>query len=136
MRVVLDTNILLAALISPAGSPARIYEAWQSGRFDLFTSEVQIEELARVTRYPTIRPLITGSEAGRMINQIRALATVVTPGSRRAVSTDPADDFLFAIAASADADYIVTGDKSGVLEIGKHGRTRILTVRQFVAFLR
>jgi putative PIN family toxin of toxin-antitoxin system len=136
VRVVLDTNILLAALISPAGAPARIYEAWQSGRFDLFTSDEQLEELARVTRYSAIRPLITASEAGRMINQIRALATVVTPGRRRAVSADPADDFLFAIAASADADYIVTGDKSGVLEVGEHGRARTLTVRQFVAFLR
>jgi len=136
VHVVLDTDILLAALISPAGAPARIYEAWQSGRFDLFTGEEQIEELARVTHDPTIRPLITGSEAGRTINQIRALATVVTPGRRRAVSTDPAGDVRFAIAASADADYIVTGDKSGVLDVGKHGRTRTLTVKQFVAFLR
>jgi putative PIN family toxin of toxin-antitoxin system len=136
VRVVLDTNILLAALISPTGAPARIYAAWQSGRFDLLTSDEQLEELARVTRYPTIRALITGSEAGRMINQIRALATVATPRRRRAVSIDPADDFLFAIAASADADYIVTGDKSGVLEVGKHGRTRTVTARQFVALIR
>ena len=50
MRVVLDTNVLLAALISPTGTPARIYEAWKAGRFDLLTSEEQLDEFARVTR--------------------------------------------------------------------------------------
>ena len=136
MRVVLDTNILLAALISPTGPPARLYEAWQKGRFDLLTSEEQLDELSRVTRYPTIRPLITHSEAGRMVNQIRALATVVRTGRRRAVSADPADDFLFAVAEAGAADYIVTGDKSGVLDVGRHGKTRTVSARQFVALLR
>lgn len=136
MRVVLDTNILLAALISPTGPPARLYEAWQKGRFDLLTSEEQLDELSRVTRYPTIRPLITHSEAGRMVNQIRALATVVRTGRRRAVSADPADDFLFAIAEAGAADYIVTGDKSGVLDVGRHGKTRTVSARQFVALLK
>ena len=103
MRVVLDTNVLLAALISPGGGPARIYEAWKLGRFVLLTSVDQLDELSRVTRYPTIRPPITVSEAGRMINQIQALATLVERSRRPKVSPDPADDFLFAIAESAQA---------------------------------
>ena len=135
MRVVLDTNVLLAALITPGGVPARIYEAWKLGRFELLTSVAQLEELSAVTRYPTVRPLITMSEAGRMINQIRGLATVVERSRLPKVSPDPADDFLFAIAESAPADYIVTGDKSGVLKVRKHGRTRVLTVGEFAALL-
>lgn len=135
MRVVLDTNVLLSALISPGGAPARIYEAWKLGRFELLTSEGQLAEFARVTRYRTIRPLITVSEAGRMINQIRALATLIERSQPPGVSPDPADDFLFAIAELAGADYIVTGDRSGVLKIRKHGRTRVLTVAGFVALL-
>lgn len=135
MRVVLDTNVLLAALISPGGGPARIYEAWKLGRFELLTSVDQVDELSRVTRYPTIRPLITVSEAGRVINQIRALATLVERSRRSKVSPDPADDFLFAIAESASAAYLVTGDKSGVLKIRKHRQTRVLTVAQFVTLL-
>jgi putative PIN family toxin of toxin-antitoxin system len=135
VRVVLDTNVLLSALISPGGSPARVYEAWKLGRFELLTSEAQLDELGRVTRYPTIRPLITVSEAGRMINQIRALATVVERSRAPEIAPDPADDFLFAIAESADADHIVTGDKSGVLKVRKRGRTRVLTVAGFLALL-
>lgn len=135
MRVVLDTNVLLAALISPGGGPARIYEAWKLGRFQLLTSVEQLDELSRVTRYPTVRPLITVSEAGRMINQIRALAILVKHPRSPKVSPDPADDFLFGIAGSGQADYIVTGDKSGVLEVRKHGSTRVLTVVEYVALL-
>lgn len=135
MRVVLDTNVLLAALISPEGRPARIYDAWKLGRFDLLTSTEQLDEFGRVTRYPSIRPLITVSEAGRMVNQLRALAILVEHSRPKRVSLDPADDFLFAIAESAHADYIVTGDKSGVLKVRKHGGTRVLTVAQFVARL-
>ena len=33
MRVVLDTNILVSALIAPAGNPAAIYDAWEQGKF-------------------------------------------------------------------------------------------------------
>jgi putative PIN family toxin of toxin-antitoxin system len=135
VRVVLDTNVLIAALISPGGAPARIYEAWKLSRFELLTSAEQLDELGAVTRYPTIRPLITVSEAGRMINQIRALATLAEPSRPPKVAPDPADDFLFAIAESAHADYIVTGDKSGVLKVRKHGRTRVLTVAEFAALL-
>jgi predicted nucleic acid-binding protein len=40
-----------------------------------------------------------------------------------------------ATRSSAQADYIVTGDKAGVLKVRKHGGTRILTVAQFVALL-
>jgi hypothetical protein len=35
MRVVLDTNILVSALIAPGGKPAAIYSAWVEGKFTL-----------------------------------------------------------------------------------------------------
>ena len=136
MRVVLDTNVLLSALISPGGTPAGIYEAWKLGRFELLTSEQQLDELRRVTRYPTLRPLITASEAGRMINQLRVLATVLVRLPRVAVSQDPADDFLLAMAQAGKGDYLVTGDKSGLLALEKHGKTRIVTAATFAALVR
>ncbi|MBX9812894.1 MAG: hypothetical protein K2Y16_14975 [Burkholderiales bacterium] len=52
------------------------------------------------------------------------------------VSTDPADDFLFAMARAGEADYLVTGDKAGVLTLGRHGKTRIVTTRELVEILR
>jgi predicted nucleic acid-binding protein len=45
MRVVLDTNILVSALIAPAGSPAAIYNAWEQGKFTLLTCTEHLDEL-------------------------------------------------------------------------------------------
>jgi len=50
MRVVLDSNILLSALISPHGPPDRIYRAWRAARFELVTSSAQLEEIRRASR--------------------------------------------------------------------------------------
>ena len=47
MRVVLDTNILFSALISPHGTPDRIYRAWRTARFEIVTSLVQLDEIRR-----------------------------------------------------------------------------------------
>jgi len=53
MRVILDTNVLLDALISPLGPPDVIYRAWRAARFELVTSTAQLDELRRACRYPS-----------------------------------------------------------------------------------
>lgn len=52
MRVVLDSNILFSALISPRGAPDAIYRAWQASRFEVITSRMQLVEIRRASRYP------------------------------------------------------------------------------------
>lgn len=58
MRVVLDTNILVSALISPAGNPAAIYTAWEDGRFTLLTCAEHLQELRATLRKPRVARLI------------------------------------------------------------------------------
>jgi uncharacterized protein len=58
MRVILDTNILCSALITPDGPSDRLYRAWREGRFELLTSDEQLDEFRRVTRYPRVRQYI------------------------------------------------------------------------------
>jgi predicted nucleic acid-binding protein len=53
MRVILDTNVLLDALISPSGPADIIYRAWRAARFELVTSTAQLDELSR-TVLPTM----------------------------------------------------------------------------------
>ena len=55
LRLILDTNILLAALITRGTPPDTLYEAWRDERFTLLTSELQIEEIRRVTRREGVR---------------------------------------------------------------------------------
>ena len=53
MRVVLDTGILIAALITRDTPPDRLYQLWRKRRFTLITSESQLDEFRGVTRYRT-----------------------------------------------------------------------------------
>jgi len=66
MRAGLDTNILCSALLTLGGLTDRLYRAWRDGRFELLTSEEQLEEFRRVTRYPRLRPFIEAAAAGAM----------------------------------------------------------------------
>ena len=52
MRVVLDTNVLIAALLVRGTPPDKLYEAWRDGRFELASCERQLEEINRVSRRP------------------------------------------------------------------------------------
>ena len=132
MRVVLDTNILLSALIRRDSVPGRILEAWFDDHFVLLTHALQLEELRAVTRRPQIRSLIRPAEAGRLINQLRADAELVPGLPRTRRSDDPADDFLLAMCHGGQADFLVTGDKAGLLNLANHYGTAILTARTFL----
>lgn len=133
MRLVLDTNILISALISSASPPHRIYEAWRQGRLELLCCEAQLTELREVTRRVAVRLRIRPAEAGRMVKDLRGLTRWVEclPVVQR--SPDPADDYLLALAEAGVAQAIVTGDKSGLLALGRHASADILTARAFVA---
>jgi putative PIN family toxin of toxin-antitoxin system len=133
MRIVLDTNILVSALIAPAGNPAAIYNAWEQGKFTLLTCAEHLDELRATLQKPRVADLIKPYKAGRLVNQIRRLAehTGQLPQVRR--SRDPDDNFLLALAETGNADYLVTGDKSGLLVFASHKSTRIITARDFAA---
>jgi len=133
MRVVLDTNILVSALMIQLGNPAAIYRAWQEGRFTLLTCAEQLDELRATLRKPALAERIKPYKAGALVNEMRELAETVDalPHVRR--SPDPTDDFLLALSEAGKADYLVTGDKSGLLALERHRGTRIVSARSFAA---
>jgi putative PIN family toxin of toxin-antitoxin system len=133
MRAVLDTNILFGALISPHGFPDKIYRAWRSSRFEVVTSHEQLEEIRRASRYPKFKDVLQPTRAGTRVNNLQR-AIVVGQISIEIEVDDPDDAFLLAIATAGDADYLVTGDhRSGLLQHGGFGRTRIVTPAEFCA---
>ena len=129
MRLILDTNILVAALITRGTPPDKLYEAWRDGRFTLLTSELQIEEIRRVTRREGIRFRIHQAEAGRLVNDLRRLATLIENLPTLDVSPDPYDNFLLAMAQAGQTDLLVAGDKD-LLSLSSHQGSRILTARE------
>ena len=135
MRVVLDTNILPSALINRHGIPAQLIVAWRERRYDLLTSTEQLLELGGVARRPVLRARIIPSTVGRLIRDLRKLAEVLTRLPEVDRSADPADNFLLAMVEAGAADYLVSGDRRGVLDLGTHGVTQIIKAREFLTVL-
>lgn len=79
----------------------------------------------------TIAARIKPYHAGRLVNQLKDLAEMVAALPRVERSPDPTDDFLLAMCEAGKADYLVTGDKSGLLALSRHQATRILSVSDF-----
>ena len=77
MRLVVDTNILISALLATTSLPAHLVVLWRAGRFELLTAAEQLDELMRVTRYPKIRERLAPAIAGRLVNDLRALAVMI-----------------------------------------------------------
>lgn len=136
MRVILDTNVLLSALIRVDSKPYKLVRAWLDGRFELVSGEAQLEELRRVSRYEQVRRYFAPAEIGWLINRIRERAVLVSRRPKVDVADDPGDNYLLAMAAGGDAEYLVTGDKSHLLALKRHRRTQLVTVRDLVSTLK
>ena len=135
MRVVLDTGVLMAALITTNTPPDRIYQAWREGRFELITSDWQLDEFRRVSRYPRLRKFVRYADAGRMVNGLRSQAVVLTDLPWIDVSRDPDDNPILATAVAGGAQYLVSGDKKDLLALGSIGGIHIVSARQFLDIL-
>jgi putative PIN family toxin of toxin-antitoxin system len=132
VRLVIDTNILISALLSGNSLPAHLLILWREGRFDLLLSSEQHNEVMRVIRYPKIRERLTPALAGRLINELRDLAVAVAHLPTVTASPDPDDNHLLAAAVAGRANFLVTGDKSDLLSLRLYEGIRILSVREFL----
>ncbi len=133
MRVILDSNILFSAILSPPGGPPhRIYEAWFEKRFELVTCSIQIEEMRQASRYPKFKTILQPHRIGRLLNNMQRVILIDDlPGEFEA--DDPKDSWLLALADASQAHYLVTGDKrAGILSKKRIGPTTIVTARQFI----
>jgi putative PIN family toxin of toxin-antitoxin system len=135
VRVVLDTNVLVSALLVGSSVPARLVTAWRHGVFELLTCDLQLREIREVTRRDNLRTLIRPALAGELIHQLRGMARWIESLPPVERSVDPFDNFLLAMAQGGQADRLVSGDKRGVLAFKSHGPCRIVTVRQFASEL-
>jgi hypothetical protein len=95
MRVVLDTNILVSAMITSAGNPAAIVNTWLDGKFTLLTCAAHVDELRATLQKPRVTELVKPHKAGRLVNQIRKLAEDVGELPRVERSPDPTTTFCW-----------------------------------------
>ena len=137
MRVVVDTNVIISALISPAGPPGRIIAAWHRRQITVVVSEAMLVELRDAMHYPRVRRRIsmTDEELSTVLDDLASAATAIDEPDHVAVLVRDPDDAIFVEAAVAgNADYIVTGDRD-LLELGSYEGIRVVTPADFVALL-
>jgi putative PIN family toxin of toxin-antitoxin system len=133
VRAILDPNVIISALLSRDGTPAKVLRAWLQGRFDLIVSPILLEELERALAYPKLAERIRPQEAAGMIDWLRREAILVDdpaepPTSR---SEDPGDDYLLALAETERA-ALVSGDRH-LLALTEE--LPVLTVREFLVMI-
>lgn len=133
MRVVLDTNVLVSALIS-GGKPSRLLEAIVLRGHSLVLSDPIIEELSSVARDDKIARYAGEEEYSAFLKTLLAKASFVQLKSRVNVFDD-ADDLVLGTAKDGRADLIVTGDKH-MLELKTFRGIEIITVDRALRLLK
>lgn len=114
VRVAIDTNVIVSALLSPQGVPSQIFRYWELHAFDLLVSAESIDELERVLHYPKIyrRLRSTNEELTEFINFFHDKALWVTSEETiRAISDALSDNLYLEIGLAGRAHYIVSGDR-------------------------
>ncbi|NQU21448.1 MAG: putative toxin-antitoxin system toxin component, PIN family [Candidatus Nealsonbacteria bacterium] len=137
MRVVLDANIFVSALISRQGNPAITVDRWLAGEFDVLVSRPIIDEILRVTGYERILKKYARVRENRL--EFAALISdqgvwVEPPHRLSVVSADESDNRYLECAVAGGAQYIVTGDQH-LLAIRHYQGIEIVSPAVFVALL-
>lgn len=129
MRVVLDTNVLISAVIS-TGVPHDVVVAGYDGEFQLIVSEATVAEFRETLRNYPDRFGLT-EEVRTEVETLQYFAEFVDPDEEiTAVEDDPDDDKFLEAAVTGDAGYLVSGDEH-LLALDSFRDVEIVTPRTF-----
>jgi uncharacterized protein len=111
VRAVLDANVLVSALISRVGAPARLVELWLAGEFELVVCATLLAEVERTLAHAKIADRVNTDDAAQFVRVLSELAEVVPDPAEppHVHSADPDDDYLLALASRERAP-LVSGD--------------------------
>ena len=129
-RAVLDPGVLVSALITPTGTPARLMTATRNGSFELIVSPLLLEELGLVLHREKFRRYVDLDVVDQYVGLLRRDATMAAdPAEPPPIScADPDDDYLIALAYSHSA-ALVSGD-GHLLELAE--RLPVFTPTEFL----
>ncbi len=113
MKVVLDTNTVVSAVLFPRGRLAWLRESWATGQFRPLVSRATTQELIQVLAYPKFG--LDEEEIEVILAAYLPYVSAVSGGSRVAglpTCVDPDDQKFLTLAAHGGADVLVTGDRA------------------------
>jgi putative PIN family toxin of toxin-antitoxin system len=135
MNVVLDTNVLVSALIK-TGKPRELFLKITEGRIQLILSRSILKEFSEVADDPRIRKYVDQDDIIAFLRIVGSVAKIVKVKSRfKVVKEDPDDDAVLRTAFDGKADCIVSGNNH-LLSLGAFRGIRILTVDELLTSLK
>ena len=132
IQAVIDTNVVVSGLLSPAGNEALILLAIHQGLVRPCFSEVILEEYAGVLARPKFA--FPADEIGALLAMFRRQGEFIVPKASGVVSVDPGDTKFLQCAETTQADYIVTGNKRHFPE-GSYGVTRVVSAGELLDWI-
>ena len=136
-KIVLDTNVLVSALINPHGKPAQIINYVFENKIRLFTSPSIMEELERVLSYPKLmkRHGLDSEELKEFISDLLSIMSLIEEEKIiEVIMEDPSDNKYLSCAIDAKVDFIISGDIH-LLNLGEYEGIRIVTPAQFLEIM-
>jgi len=133
MRAVVDTNILLRALIKPQGTVGPILRRLRNGEYVAIYSEPILDELTAKLALPRLRDKyhLTHETAADLLALLALRGELVRPERQVRVCRDHDDDKFIEAALAGEAEFVVTGDDD-LLSLRKFETVRFVTPRTFL----
>ena len=128
IRVVLDTNIVVSAMLRSGGMPEAIFNLAIDRVIQLYISEPILAEYEEVLNRPRLN--MHPEKVANALFKIREAGTVVRPSAPVTAASDPDDNVFLECAEAAEAHYVITGNRDDFPE--KWASALILTPRQFL----
>lgn len=135
MRLILDTNVLLSALLSPLGAPGQLLEAWERKKYTLVACDALVAELRGVAGRPFFRARLRASATELLAAGVRDFSFFCRDLPFGPVAPDTKDSYLLALAEASQAEFLVTGDKQ-LLTLRRHKSTRFITPAAMIEILK
>ena len=137
LRVVLDTNVIVSAILRPQGVVGEIYARLLRGDFAILYSIAQIEEIRETLRDPRLAAKygIEEADVDTIVESIVGIGQLVSVAGDVSVCRDPDDDVILESAVNGKAEYLVSGDKD-LLSLSLYEEVSIIAPRVFLDVLR
>jgi len=138
IKAVLDANVLVSAILTSKGHPAKILNKWKAGAFDLVMSLSILKEIGRVIFYPKIKKRLSWSdlEIDEFLLGLAQFSIMVSKESKiDVIKEDPTENKYLACAQKGKADFIVTGDQH-LLKLQNYKGVKIVTPKAFLNILK
>lgn len=130
MKVVLDGNVILSALIFPESKPACVLKLAKKDKIELYLSQFIVKEIKKNL---SVKFDYSESLSNKVISELLKFGKIVIIKKQISLIHEKSDDNrILEIAISAKADYLISGDKKHILPLKIIGNTKIVSTSDFL----